>query len=363
MQEEKFDISIIIPVFNGEIFVKKCLDTLLIQKNIANCEIIFVNDGSTDKSISIIEEYNKKNIKILSLPSNSGPAASRNLGIKNSDGEYVFFCDIDDLIDQNALQILYNTAKKNNCEYVFSDFKKFEGDKNQRIGVYNYEKDKSFRNKEIVEAMKRELHDASLGHLGLFGCNGRLIKRSLLIDKKIFFNEELRWMEDKTFGWNVLSFVREAIYIRKQLYSYYFHPSIKTNVTESLNRGSSIKYIKLILNQVQKSLELRGVETQMINILKKRGLMFFSIQALVSLSNQIFLNKIDKQSGKEIRRRLIESIYNDKEIIQSINGYKCTKSESKWIPKAMSLKSTFLLEIACDLRARDIANERRRNKK
>ena len=65
----------------------------------------------------------------------------------------------------------------------------------------------------------------------------------------------------------------------------------------------------------------------MINILKKRGLLFFSIQALVSLSNQIFLNKIDKQSGKKIRRKLIESIYNDKEIIQSINGYKCTKSE------------------------------------
>ena len=59
MQEEKFDISIIIPIFNGEIFVKKCLDTLN-SKNIANCEIIFVNDGSTDKSISIIKEYNKK---------------------------------------------------------------------------------------------------------------------------------------------------------------------------------------------------------------------------------------------------------------------------------------------------------------
>ena len=74
------------------------------------------------------------------------------------------------------------------------------------------------------------------------------------------------------------------------------------------------------------------------------------------------MNKIDKQSGKEIRRKLIESIYNDKEIIQSINVINAQNLRVNGY-QAMSLRSTFLLEIACDLRARDIAKERRRNKK
>ena len=80
---------------------------------------------------------------------------------------------------------------------------------------------------------------------------------------------------------------------------------------------------------------------------------------MVCLSNQIFLNKIDKQSGKKIRRKLIESIYNDKEIIQSINGYKCTKSEVNGY-QSHELEVNLLLEIACDLRARDIAKEKKK---
>ena len=361
--QEKIHISIILPIYNGEIFIKKCLDALLSQKNINNCEIIVVDDASTDNSINLIKNYNLENLKIFSLPSNGGPAAARNLGLRNSVGEYIYFCDVDDCIDKDALTTLYEVAKNNNCEYVFSDFKKFENQDNQRVGVYNYPVDKIFNNEEILHAMKKELHDASLGHLGLFGCNGRLIKRTLLIKNNIFFNENLRWMEDKTFGWNVLSVVREARYVHKQLYSYYFHPKIKTNVVDSLNRGSSLVYIKLILDQVQKSLRTRLVPELEIIKLRQQGLIFFTIQALVSVSNQIFLKKIDKSNGRKIRKKLIDSIFEDGEITSSIKNYSCSKSESRWIPKAMALRSSLLLEIACNFRARDIANERRRNNK
>lgn len=358
--QEQIKISVIIPIYNGEIFIKKCLDSLLVQKNIKNCEIIVVDDASTDNSVNLIKSYNLNNLKIFSLPLNSGPSAARNLGLKNALGEYIYFFDIDDSIDINALTILYETAKACNCDYVFSDFKKFESQENQRKNVYNYPNDTLFKNEEIIKAMKRELHDASLGHLGLFGCNGRLIKRSVLINNNIFFDEKLRWMEDKTFGWKVLSFVKEARYIRKQLYSYYFHPNVKTGVIASLNRDSTIIYIKLILDQIQKSLETRLVPNAEITKLRKQGLIFFTIQTLVTISNQIFLKKIDKSSGKKIRRRLISNILADSEISQSIKSYSCSKTESRWIPKAISLKSILLLEIACNFRARDIANERRK---
>ena len=122
--QEKIHISIILPIYNGEFFIKKCLSALLAQKNINDCEIIIVDDASTDNSINHIKSYKLRNLKILSLESNSGPAAARNLGLKKSVGEYIYFCDVDDCIDEEALTVLYEIAKDNNCEYVFSDFKK-----------------------------------------------------------------------------------------------------------------------------------------------------------------------------------------------------------------------------------------------
>jgi hypothetical protein len=63
--------------------------------------------------------------------------------------------------------------------------------------------------------MIQELYDPSLGHLGIFGCNGRLIKRSTMIKNRIFFEEKMRLIEDKIFGWNLLSFCDRIIYVRK----------------------------------------------------------------------------------------------------------------------------------------------------
>jgi len=187
-------ISIIIPVYNGEKFIRDCFNVLADQKDINKYEIVVVDDASTDNSINLLKSLNFENLKIFSLPKNSGPSAARNFGLKKSKGEYIYFFDVDDSIEKNALEILSDVARSTKCDYIFSDFKKIENKKNRRENKYNYPADKFFQELDIIDAMKRELNDASLGHLGLFGCNGRLIKRSLLIDNKIFFDENLRWM-------------------------------------------------------------------------------------------------------------------------------------------------------------------------
>ena len=91
-------ISIIIPVYNGAPFIKRCFDRLIKQNFKESFEIIIVNDASTDKSVEIIKKYKLPNLKLFSLPKNSGQSAARNIGIKKSVGEYIFFQDIDDLI-------------------------------------------------------------------------------------------------------------------------------------------------------------------------------------------------------------------------------------------------------------------------
>lgn len=356
---EKIAISIIIPLFNKENFIRKSLDSLIKQKNFSNYEIIIVDDASTDNSINLIKKYNLKNLKILSLKNNFGPSAARNIGLKNANGKYVYFLDADDSISEKALSTLYQVAEDTKCNYVFSDFKKFENNKNLRKQIYNYSKNRLFRKNEIKSAMIEELHNPSLGHLGLFGCNGRLIRRKILKEKIIFFNEKLRWMEDKTFSWKVLSCIKEARYIHKQLYNYYYYPKISTGVTSGFQKNASLFYIRLIVQQIENSLKKFSLASIQIVKLKQQALIFFSIQALVTISNQIFLKKIKKKTGKKIRKKLINNILQDKEITKSIKNYSCSNEESELIPKAIYLRSTKLLEKACDLRAKKIAMQRR----
>ena len=84
---------------------------------------------------------------------------------------------MDDSIEKILSQSLFDKAKETNSDFVCADFKRIENFKNQRDGKHNYSCDMLFNHKEIISAMHTELHDPTLGYLGLFGCNGRLIRR------------------------------------------------------------------------------------------------------------------------------------------------------------------------------------------
>lgn len=103
-------VSVIVPVYNCEKYLKKCLDSL-VNQTLKDIEIICVNDGSTDNSGRILEEYNDKRIKIINKE-NGGQSSARNIGIDIAKGEYIGFVDSDDWVDLDFFEKLYNTAKK-----------------------------------------------------------------------------------------------------------------------------------------------------------------------------------------------------------------------------------------------------------
>ena len=115
-------ISVIIPVYNVEKYLKDCLNSLLNQ-SFSDTELICVNDGSTDGSLNILNEYAKldKRVKVYTQ-SNQGPGAARNAGLKNAKGEYVIFVDPDDWLESDAFLLLYNFAKQNNAQIVQFDY-------------------------------------------------------------------------------------------------------------------------------------------------------------------------------------------------------------------------------------------------
>lgn len=111
-------ISVIVPVFNKQQYLKECLDSLISQ-SLKDIEIICVDDGSTDNSPSIIEEYSNTDKRIRTFSQeNSGPGSARNRGLKESVGEYVAFIDADDWIEEDALEKTYDDAIVNESDLV-----------------------------------------------------------------------------------------------------------------------------------------------------------------------------------------------------------------------------------------------------
>lgn len=105
-------LSVIIPVYNVEKYLKRCLDSV-INQTLKDIEILCINDGSTDDSLSILEEYKSKDSRIVIISQgNKGLAATRNVGIENAKGEYLAFVDSDDWINSKFLECLYSSAKE-----------------------------------------------------------------------------------------------------------------------------------------------------------------------------------------------------------------------------------------------------------
>ena len=117
--KEKFNLSIVIPVYNAEKVIKKCLDSLISQKTDYKYQIILVNDGSTDNSLNIIKDYESKykNVFVINQ-SNGGASIARNRGIRSAFGDYIGFVDSDDWVTEDYIEKLLNRAYATNADIV-----------------------------------------------------------------------------------------------------------------------------------------------------------------------------------------------------------------------------------------------------
>lgn len=117
-------VSIIVPIYNSEAYLERCLDSL-VHQTLENIEILAINNGSTDRSLEIIETYAESysHLRCITIPHHERAGAGRNYGILQSRANYIAFCDSDDYMELDALENLYKTAVENNlCDLVYSPF-------------------------------------------------------------------------------------------------------------------------------------------------------------------------------------------------------------------------------------------------
>ena len=134
-------ISVVIPVYNVEKYLRQCLDSVLNQ-TYNYFEVIMVDDGSTDSSYDICLEYSERDDRFKSFhKENGGASSARNYALDKATGEYLFFLDSDDWIEKNTLERLINTVEDNNVDFVLFEATVTDETGSERQGGYSYHKD------------------------------------------------------------------------------------------------------------------------------------------------------------------------------------------------------------------------------
>lgn len=211
-------ISVIIPVYNSSTYLRKCLDSV-VNQTLKDIEIIVINDGSTDDSKNIIEEYLCKYKNIIFIDQeNKGIGKTRNIGIKKATGEYITFVDSDDYIKENMLEEYYKYAKKHNFDLV--------------IGSYI----KKINNKEIIfENNKFKTGNVKttpqILYLIEYGPWAKLYKREMLINNNIYFDEKRKY-EDMPFVSKALLKSKLIGQIIEPYYYYIIHNNSETTTMD-----------------------------------------------------------------------------------------------------------------------------------
>ncbi|MFR8734737.1 MAG: glycosyltransferase family 2 protein, partial [Clostridium perfringens] len=149
-------ISIVMPVYNVALYLREMLDSILNQTIDGNFQLIIINDGSTDESKKIIEEYKSKFNNLLYLEQeNKGVSVARNLGIRYIEGKYTIFLDSDDYIEKDMFKLMYDKAEEESADTVICGYKKVYDYKNKYEEEYLFKniKDKVYNNLEVCERM------------------------------------------------------------------------------------------------------------------------------------------------------------------------------------------------------------------
>lgn len=209
-----FEVSIIIPIYNAEKYIKRCLDSV-VNQTFKSLEIILINDGSTDNSLRIMNEYkgNYNNIEIINQQ-NAGQGEARNKGISIAKGEYITFADADDWLSENYVQVLYDAIKRNNADISVCNMIMVMSRTFREIKSIKFPK----RELKGDEAVRNLLQDKELKSYPW----GKLYKKSIFLENNIMFPARM-FYED-------LAIIFQAFYYSSKVslvneYCYYYFQS------------------------------------------------------------------------------------------------------------------------------------------
>ena len=207
-------ISVIIPVYNASHSLQTCVTSLLAQ-TYTDLEFIFVDDGSKDDSLLMLNDMQKDDSRIkIITQKNKGPSAARNIGIKESNGKWILFCDSDDTVCENWAKTLLNVAENNKDKLVC-------------CGINIYNEKECLLIKHFVEGDECSYYELFRNNLSGQIYN-KIFRSDIIRKNNILFDETRKRGEDVLFVLEYLKWARTIVNIPQCLYNYYRYDSITT---------------------------------------------------------------------------------------------------------------------------------------
>lgn len=207
-KETQIDVSVIVPMYNVENLIEETINSL--KNNVCNLEIILINDGSTDNTLSIAQKVTKYDERFIIIDQeNKGVSAARNQGLKVAQGQYLLFVDSDDLMSESAIDLLFSTAITKNADYVYGGVKKLSSHGISTIPIHDQLNVFSPGCKNIIENPELFYSMAP---------TAKLISRNIVCD--ISFPENITCAEDQVFLFSIFLRAKNIYSLGEYIYFY-----------------------------------------------------------------------------------------------------------------------------------------------
>lgn len=260
-------VSIIVPVYNSEQQLRRCIDSLLSQ-NYYNIEIILINDGSTDNSLAIANEYESKDGRVKVYDQiNGGVSHARNLGLSKANGDYICFVDSDDYVECDYVSN-FITGLDEDIDLVFQGLNEIHLDKSVRRIIpeeayYSYA--------EVLDGISDINKHRMFGYV----CN-KLYRTSIIKEKNLRFREDITISEDRIFALQYLHYVRNMQVVAASAYNYELQESgltLRHRSFDEIKKAADINFQEAISLLSQRSSNRFELDTRRMYIMSAIGFM------------------------------------------------------------------------------------------
>lgn len=293
--------SVIIPIFNVENTLKQCIDSI-IKQTYKEIEIILINDGSTDNSGKICDEYKMidNRIKVIHKE-NGGLSDARNMGIKNSTGDYLVFVDSDDYINNiNFIEEIYKILKNKEFDMIVYGYKKFWDNNNKIIEKASFKKD---INKSTIQSLIEQ------NYLKASACD-KIVSKDFITQNEIYFpygrySEDIEWCAKilKKIDFEKIDVYNKNVYMYRQR-----NTSISKNVTEkNIN-----DIISMIIEQRYKD-DIDNERKMIVN-----SYLAYEYSVVLGLINSTKVKQVDKKTKDKVYEQKSLLNYNYSKKVQKI---------------------------------------------
>ena len=332
--DKKNRISVIVPIYNVEKYLDRCINSILNQ-SFKDIELILVDDGSPDNCPVICDNYEKKDSRIKVIhKKNEGLGLARNSGLQIATGKYVYFVDSDDYLDDNCLQILYETIENEKSDICFGGIRMIS-EKGEFLGIENSYGNVSFLNSEILDKVLLEMLGSnpiqkrdSLVRMSVWQ---GLYNRDLIVNNNVVFPSERQFIsEDIIFHLHLLPFAEKITYIANSVYVH-----VVDNVdslTHKYNPDRFLKDIILYEEEVNIISTINGIDNEKF-ILRSQRMLLANTRVCLK---QIISNS--RHIGKKMFNKAVDEIINNQTLQKVLSKYPIRKNPFKQFLSSFLIK-------------------------